>query len=229
MLASAPVRCWYWVVNALLHDCAKSVMNGVPAGSDSPWSLLKVMPCTVNVFGQATGDCGFKTPALNSAVDVMIFIVDPGATSAVSAKSLKPSLLAIARILPVDGWMTTIELSGCILTAACAAASAVGLIVVSTDCTFSGPRMLAWLFLTGVSVRGLDLDVEARLAVPGRRRLHQQVRDVREPGVTVGLQVTVVGVADHLDARRDLDGGQVRLGGEVRPHHGGLPRHEPDA
>src|SRR3984885_16225140 len=104
------------------------------------------MPCTGYVLGPAPGDWGFRPPPLNSAVDVMIFIVDPGATSEVSAKSLKPSLLAIARILPVDGWMTTIELWACILTAACAAASADGAIGVSTDCTFSGLRMLAWLF-----------------------------------------------------------------------------------
>ena len=39
VLASLPDRCDHWVVNALLQDCAKSVMNGVPAGSDSPWSL----------------------------------------------------------------------------------------------------------------------------------------------------------------------------------------------
>ena len=60
--ASAPDRCAYWLVNALLQDCAKSVMNGVPAGSVSPWSLWKVMPCTVNVFGQATGLVGVSTP-----------------------------------------------------------------------------------------------------------------------------------------------------------------------
>ena len=34
-----PVRCWYCVLNALLQDCAKSVLNGVPGGSDSCWSL----------------------------------------------------------------------------------------------------------------------------------------------------------------------------------------------
>ncbi len=116
----------------MLQDCAKSVMNGVPAGSVSFWSLWKVMPCTVYVFGQATGLVGVSTPALSSAVDVMTFIVDPGETSEVSAKSLKPSLLAMARILPVDGWMTTIELCLCMATAACAAASAVELIVVAT-------------------------------------------------------------------------------------------------
>src|SRR5882762_4080478 len=149
VLASAPDRCSYWEVNALLQDCAKSVMNGVPDGSVSPLSLWKVMPSTVNVFGQATGLVGVSTPALSSAVVVMTFIVDPGETSAVSAKSLKPSLLAMARILPVDGWMTTIELCLCMPTAACAAASAVELIVVATDCTSSGSRMAAWLFLTG--------------------------------------------------------------------------------
>src|ERR1700740_2284226 len=84
VLASAPDRCSYWVVNALLQDCAKSVMNGVPAGSDSPWSLWKVMPCTVYVFGQGTGLVGVSTPALNSAADVMTFIAEPGGAFAAS-------------------------------------------------------------------------------------------------------------------------------------------------
>src|SRR6202000_1417108 len=122
-------------------------MNGVPAGSVSPLSLWNVMPSTVYVFGQATGLDGLSTPALSSAVDVMTFIVDPGETSAVSAKSLKPSLLAIARILPVDGWMTTIELCLCMPTAACAAVSADALIVVPTDGTSCGSTRTAWLFL----------------------------------------------------------------------------------
>src|ERR1700742_5174940 len=150
VLARAPDRCSYWEVNALLQDCAKSVMNGVEAGSVSFWSLWKVLPCTVYVFGQATGLCGVSTPELSSAVDVMTFIVDPGETSAVSAKSLKPSLLAIARILPVDGWMTTIELCLCMPTSACAADSALALIVVPTDGTSCGLTRAAWLFLTAV-------------------------------------------------------------------------------
>ena len=54
----------------------------------------------------------------------MTFIVEPGATSAVSAKSFCPALLAMARIWPVDGWIAIIELWPCMATAARAAASA---------------------------------------------------------------------------------------------------------
>src|SRR5579871_4683541 len=146
--ASAPVRCCHWLVNALLQDCAKSVMNGVLSGRVSFLSLWKVLPVTVYVFGQPTGVFGVSTPALNSAADVMTFIVEPGETAAVSAKSLKPALLAMARILPVDGWMTTIELCLCMATALRAAASAVELIVVSSDWMFSGLRIAAWLPFT---------------------------------------------------------------------------------
>ncbi len=39
VLASFPDSCCHWVLNALLHDCANELMNGVPAGRDSPWSL----------------------------------------------------------------------------------------------------------------------------------------------------------------------------------------------
>src|SRR5579859_2045143 len=88
--ASCPYRCVYWVVNALLQDAAKSVMNGVLADSDSPWSFLKVLPCRVNVFGHSTGVCGVRTPLSSSAAEVMIFIDEPGATSEVSAKSFIP-------------------------------------------------------------------------------------------------------------------------------------------
>jgi hypothetical protein len=72
------------------------------------------------------------SPALSSAVDVMIFIVDPGATAAVSAKSLSWALFAIARILPVDGWIATMALPLCAATALRAAASAFGSIVVES-------------------------------------------------------------------------------------------------
>src|SRR5580658_2569297 len=87
-------------------------------------------------------------PSVNSAVDVMIFIVEPGATLAVRAKSLKPSLLAMARILPVEGWMTTIELLLCAATAERAAASACGLIVVFRAAMLFGGMTTAWLFGT---------------------------------------------------------------------------------
>src|ERR1700678_2645998 len=125
-------------------------MNGVPAGSDSPWSLWYVIPWISNAGGQVTADCGVRTPALNRAVDVMIFIEEPGATAAVSAKSLKPSLLATARMSPVDGWMTTIELLACMATAARAAVSSAVLIVVVTDGMLSGATTIACMFLTGL-------------------------------------------------------------------------------
>src|SRR5450756_608949 len=104
----------------------------------------------VYVAGQATGDVGVSTPALNSAAEVITFIEEPGATAAVSAKSLKPALLAMARILPVDGWMTTIELFLCMATAARAADSADALIVVPTDGMFSGEMMTAAMFGTSL-------------------------------------------------------------------------------
>ena len=119
--------------------------------------------------GQATAVCGVMVPELNSAVEVMTFIEEPGATAAVSAKSLKPSLLATARMSPVDGWMTTIELLGCMATAARAAVSSVVVIVVVTDGMLSGAMTIAWLFATGLPLFGLDLDVKAGLALPGRR------------------------------------------------------------
>src|SRR6185437_11301951 len=108
------------------------------------------MPCTVYFAGQATGLFGLSTPALNRAADVITFIVEPGATWAVSAKSLKPSLLAMARMWPVDGWMITIELFLCIATAERAADSACWVIVVLTLCTLDGGTTTAWLLATGL-------------------------------------------------------------------------------
>src|SRR5215472_115180 len=108
------------------------------------------MPVTVYSLGQETGLVGVSTPALSSAADVMTFIVDPGATAAVSAKSLNPLLLAMARIAPVDGWITTIELILCMATAASAACSAAGSIVVASVGMFSGPRTTALLPATGL-------------------------------------------------------------------------------
>src|SRR5580692_4300545 len=87
---------------------------------------------------------------LNSAVEVMTLNEDPGATAAVSAKSLKPSLLAIARMSPVDGWMTTIELCACAATALRAAISADELIVVASDARFTGAVTIAWLSVTAL-------------------------------------------------------------------------------
>jgi hypothetical protein len=59
----------------------------------------------------------------------MIFIVGPGGTDAVRAQSLNWALLAIARMSPVEGRITTIALSSVPLTASRAACSAAGLIV----------------------------------------------------------------------------------------------------
>ena len=78
----------------------------------------------------------------------MTFIVEPGATWAVSAKSLKPALFAMARMLPVDGWMTTIELCACIATAARAGFSAPGMIVVARVGMLFGLLMAAAVFGT---------------------------------------------------------------------------------
>ncbi len=160
----------------------------------------------------------------------MIFIVEPGATSAVSAKSLKPSLLAMARILPVDGWMTTIELLLCMSTAACAAA-------LGLRADRGGDRLdvlrveddrLA--VLDRRARRGLDLDVKARLALARAAPLHQQVRDVGEPGVAVGGQVPAAGVGDHADlGRRPGPAARWVLAVRFGRHHVGLPGDVPDA
>src|SRR5208282_4502190 len=54
----------------------------------------------------------------------------------------------MARILPVEGWITTIELFRCAATAARAAASACGLIVVARFGMLFGGMTTAWLFCT---------------------------------------------------------------------------------
>src|SRR5436305_15060714 len=56
----------------------------------------------------------------------------------------------MTKILRVDGYMATIELLGCIATAARAAASAVGSIVVLRFEMWSGAMTTAWLFSTGL-------------------------------------------------------------------------------
>src|SRR5262249_15492197 len=145
------VRCSHWVLKALLQDSAKSVMNGVDAGSDSPLSLWYLIPWIVKTFGHATWLSGVSTPSANSAVEVTVFMVEPGATRAVSAKSLKPALLATARILPVDGWMTTIELSLCWRMADWAARSAAASMVVANPETFLGAIRAALVWATGLS------------------------------------------------------------------------------
>src|ERR1700759_398214 len=140
-----PVRCGHCWGNASLQDWAKLVVTGVPAPSDSPLSLWNVVPPTVYVSGQDTADDADRMPLLISAVEVMIFMVEPGDTLAVSAKSLKPALLAMARILPVDGWMANIELLGCAAAAVRAADSALASIVVFRLAMLSGAMMAAWL------------------------------------------------------------------------------------
>src|ERR1700728_468077 len=117
----------------------------------------------VYVGGQVTADCGLAmVPELSRAVEVMTFIEEPGATAAVSAKSLKPSLLATARMSPVDGWMTTIELLGCMATAARAAVSSAVVIVVLTDGMWSGATTIAAL-----SGRAVPLVVSIWTSRPG--------------------------------------------------------------
>jgi hypothetical protein len=74
--------------------------------------LLITSPLASTCGGHSTGWLGDLTrPVVNRAVEVMILFVDPGATRAVSAKSCAPSLMATARMSPVLGWITTIELS----------------------------------------------------------------------------------------------------------------------
>src|ERR1700722_8611799 len=104
----------------------------------------------VKADGQATGLCGVRAPSLNSAAEVMTFIVEPGATWAVSAKSLSAALLAMARIWPVDGWITIIELLLCMPTAVRAAASAFALIVVESVGKLPGAMSGACMFGTGL-------------------------------------------------------------------------------
>ena len=129
-------------------------------------------------------------PALNSAVDVMIFIVEPGATAAVSAKSLTPALLAMARIWPVDGWIATIELPVCMATAARAAVSAFGLIVVESVGKLPGAMRIRLAVRHRAARLGLDLHVKTGIgALVGRRGRRQQAGDGVEPGVVVALEV----------------------------------------
>src|SRR5215472_19371316 len=108
------------------------------------------MPVTVYAAGQATLLDADRTPELSSAAAVITFIVEPGATLAVSAKSLKPALLAIARILPVECWMTTIELFLCRWTADRAACSAAGTIVAASPAMFFGAFTIALLCAIGL-------------------------------------------------------------------------------
>jgi hypothetical protein len=58
----------------------------------------------------------------------------------------------MARILPVDGCRTTIELPACMPTALRAAASARGSIVVPTLGMLFGAMTTAWLLATGCPV-----------------------------------------------------------------------------
>ena len=71
--------------------------------------------------------------------EVTVLNVEPGATWASRASSRPlPVLFAIARMLPVDGWITTIELSGARCTACSAASCTAATIVVFTAPVLSG-------------------------------------------------------------------------------------------
>ena len=154
-LASLPssIFCHHWV-KALLQDWAKSVLNGVLLGSKSsvPARLFALdvllwifTPCTVSTSGQPTCvsiPCG-SMPSTSSPVVVITFIEEPGASVPVSAMSLLPELLAMARIAPVDGRSTTSELRGSSPTAAVATASMAGSMVVLTTAVLTGSASLS--------------------------------------------------------------------------------------
>src|ERR1035438_3163497 len=135
----------------------------------------------------------------------------------------------MARMSPVEGWMTTIELFVRAATAARAAVSACALIVVvrlgmlfggaEPPRVFGGPR--GGLRLRAdrggqaryvvrrdddrLAVRhqlvpgGLDLDVQAGTALAGGRLALQQVGDRGQPGVAVGGEVVPAGIVDRGD------------------------------
>src|SRR5487761_1208495 len=128
------------------------------------------MPCTVYDSGHATPLDAVRTPALNNAADVITFIVDPGATCAVNAKSLSPAF-ATARILPVDGWIATIELFATVLaasglTALRAAASARPSIVVARPGPARGATTT--ILVPGTGSPPPVWSSTARPGVPGR-------------------------------------------------------------
>src|SRR5882757_3495105 len=80
----------------------------------------------------------------------MILKVEPGAKPPVSAVSPLPELFATARIAPVEGRSTTIELRAFLATAERASASAVGLIVVLTTEVFTGFRSVVVVPVTAL-------------------------------------------------------------------------------
>src|ERR1700760_948329 len=99
---------------ALLQEAAKSLRNDVPGGSLSPPALLITSPLASTCGGHSTCWLGDLTrPVVNRAVEGMVLFVNPRATCAGSAESFPPALFATARISPVLGWITPIELSAC--------------------------------------------------------------------------------------------------------------------
>ena len=135
----------------MLQGSAKSSRNGVPAGRLSPSELPKSSPSIEIVFGHSTAcEVEVTSPEFSSAVEVMILLVDPGAIRAVSAKSLPPSLFATARMSPVEGWITTIELCGYAPTACIAAVSTCSSMVVLRVPVFTGSLSLSVVPLMAV-------------------------------------------------------------------------------
>ncbi len=95
----------------------------------------------VSVVGQGAFEFSVVSQLDSSAVEVMILKVEPGATWIFSASSRYwlVVLFAIARMLPVDGWMITIELFGREVTAVSAA-----------DCTFMSSVVFTVPLLIGL-------------------------------------------------------------------------------
>ena len=179
------------------------------------------------VSGQDTPDDADSTPELISAVDAITFMVEPGDTLAVSAKSLKPALLAMARILPVDGWMATIELLACAATAERAADSARASIVVARLSMLFGAMMAAWLFGIAVPLAFWISTYRPGLPFPGGACFSSRLAIVVSPGSLYAGDVGAVAVAHLGDLGRDPDRGQVGGRGEVRRQDVGVPGDVP--
>src|SRR5258708_665733 len=181
----------------------------------------------MKVFGHETWLAGLSTPSVNSAVEVTVFIVEPGATAAVSAKSLKPALLAMARILPVDGWTTTNR--AVVMPVDGRPGSLLRCRVDRCGESRDVPRRDHDRLGAGEGLArpALNLDVQARGSVPGGRACLQPRGDVVQPRVTVTGEIVAAGVGDRGDPRGDRDGIKVRGRGEVRSQVGGCPGDVP--
>src|SRR5215472_12519487 len=94
--------------NVVLHECANADVSGtVPRSKLS--SLWMTVPSIVVVPGQGCGVAGVRFVPWNAAVAVTILNVEPGGYRPVSG--LSPAVIAavfaaIARMWPVDGWIT---------------------------------------------------------------------------------------------------------------------------